>query len=178
MNNLFKYTLKQIISLTCLLLLSTPIYGQILDTSNRKEYTIKEISVKGETVYGAETIVTYSGLKKGETVTIPGGTKISNAIKKLWDSNLFNNIDVFIQKIEDKDIYLQIQLDDLPELKDVKISGVKKGKFSGIIDENKLTPGIKVTENLITTTKNYLESKYRKEGYLKAKTIITTTKGI
>ena len=153
-------------------------HGQTLDISKRKDYTIADISVKGETVYGAETIITYSGLIKGEKVTIPGGTKISDGIKKLWDSNLFSNIDVFISKIEGDQIHLEIQLDDLPELKGVKITGVKKGKISGIIDENKLTPGIKVTENLITTTKYYLENKYKKEGYLNAKALISTSKVI
>ena len=142
-----------------MIFMSNTAHGQALDMSKRKDYTIADISVKGETVYGAETIVTYSGLIKGETVTIPGGTKISDGIKKLWDSNLFSNIDVYISKIEGNQVYLEIQLDDLPELKEVKISGIKKGKIDEIIAENKLTPGTKVTENLITTTKYYLENK-------------------
>ena len=175
MNNLIKYILHLITNTACFLLLSSTLNGQILDDSKRKDYTLTDISIEGQTVYSAETIITYSGLKKGDIVTIPGGVKISNAIKKLWDSNLFNNIDVFISKIEGAEISLQIKLDDLPELKEVKITGVKKGKISGIIEENKLNPGVKVTENLITTTKNYLESKYRKDGFLKAKTIISTT---
>ena len=175
MNNLIKNTLRLIINTACFLLISSTLYGQVLDDSKRKDYTLTDISIEGQTVYSAETIITYSGLKKGDIVTIPGGVKISNAIKKLWDSNLFNNIDVFISKIEGAEISLQIKLDDLPELKEVKITGVKKGKISGIIEENKLNPGVKVTENLITTTKNYLESKYRKDGFLKAKTIISTT---
>ncbi len=178
MNNLTKNSLRLIINTACFLLLSSTLYGQILNDSKRKDYTLADISIEGQTVYSPETIITYSGLKKGDIVTIPGGVKISNAIKKLWDSNLFNNIDVFISKIEGTEISLQINLDDLPELKEVKITGVKKGKISGIIDENKLNPGVKVTENLITTTKNYLESKYKKDGFLKAKTIITTTKVI
>ena len=175
MNNLIKHSLHLITNTACFLLLSSTLNGQILDDSKRKDYTLTDISIEGQTVYSAETIITYSGLKKGDIVTIPGGVKISNAIKKLWDSNLFNNIDVFISKIEGSEISLQIKLDDLPELKEVKITGVKKGKISGIIEENKLNPGVKVTENLITTTKNYLESKYRKDGFLKAKTIISTT---
>ena len=175
MNNLIKHSLHLITNTACFLLLSSTLNGQILDDSKRKDYTLTDISIEGQTVYSAETIITYSGLKKGDIVTIPGGVKISNAIKKLWDSNLFNNIDVFISKIEGAEISLQIKLDDLPELKEVKITGVKKGKISGIIEENKLNPGVKVTENLITTTKNYLESKYRKDGFLKAKTIISTT---
>ena len=43
-----------------------------------------------------------------------------------------------------------------------------------IIKENKLQNGVKVTENLITTTKNYLENKYKKKGFLNAKVIIKT----
>ena len=73
-------------------------------------------------------------------------------------------------------MFLELQLDDLPELKEVKIVGVKKGKIKEIVKENKLDKGVKVTENLTTTTKNYLESKYRKLGFLNAKTSITTKK--
>ena len=107
---------------------------------------------------------------------IPGGVKISAAIKKLWDSNLFSSIEVFATKTEGSNVYLEVALNDLPELKDVKIVGVKKGKIKEIIKENSLTSGVKVTENLITTTKNYLENKYRKLGFLNAKTTVTTSK--
>ena len=140
------------------------------------EFTIADISVSGETVYGSETIITYSGLKKGDAIKMPGGTKVSDAIKKLWDSNLFSSIDVFVSKTVGSEIYLEIDLNDLPELKNIKVSGIKKSKVKEIIKENKLIKGVKVTENLITTTKNYLESKYRKLGFLNAKTTITTTK--
>lgn len=139
-------------------------------------FTIAEITVSGDTSYGSETILTYSGLKKGESVIIPGGTKISAAIKKLWDSNLFSSIEVFATKTEGSRVYLEVALNDLPELKEIKIVGVKKGKISEIIKENNLVKGVKVTENLITTTKNYLENKYRKLGFLNAKTTVTTSK--
>jgi outer membrane protein insertion porin family len=81
-NNLIKNTLRLIINTACFLLLSSALYGQILDDSKRKDYTLTDISIEGQTVYSAETIITYSGLKKGDIVTIPGGVKISNAIKK------------------------------------------------------------------------------------------------
>ena len=178
MNKLSSRSTKLILIIGCLICFNISLNGQILNSKKTKEYQISDISIKGETVYSAETIITYSGLSKGDVLTIPGSVKISNAIKKLWDSNLFNNIDVYIVKIEEKNIYLQIHLDDLPELKNIKVVGLKKNKINGVIEENKLTPGIKVTENLITTTKNYLESKYRKEGYLKAKATITTNKVI
>ncbi|MBN4085437.1 BamA/TamA family outer membrane protein, partial [Flavobacteriaceae bacterium AH-315-B10] len=119
----------------------------------------------------------FSRLQKGQEVIIPG-EKISAAIRKLWGSNLFSSIDIYINKIEGDNVFLEIELIDLPELKEIKIEGVKKSKFEEIIKENKLQSGTKVTENLITTTKNYLESKYRKKGFLNAKVNITTTKVI
>ncbi|NNC45055.1 MAG: BamA/TamA family outer membrane protein, partial [Winogradskyella sp.] len=55
------------------------------------------------------------------------------------------------------------------------ILGVKKGKKELIISENNLRQGAKVTENLITTTKNYLTNKYKKDGFLNTKVNIITS---
>jgi len=174
-NRAFRY--KNTILCFCLLLSSFAVLSQ-QNNPSISEFTIADITVTGQTAYGAETILTYSGLRKGETVIIPGSVKISAAIKKLWDSNLFSSIEVFATKTEGRNVYLEVALNDLPELKEVKIVGVKKGKVKEIIDENNLTSGVKVTENLITTTKNYLESKYRKLGFLNTKATVTTTKVI
>jgi len=172
-NKAFRY--RNTILCFCLLLSSFVIFSQ--ETKPKiTTFTIADITVTGETSYGSETILTYSGLKKGESVIIPGGVKISAAIKKLWDSNLFSSIEVYATKTEGSTVYLEVALSDLPELKDVKVVGVKKGKIKEIIKENNLTSGVKVTENLITTTKNYLETKYRKLGFLNAKTTVTTSK--
>tara|TARA_B110000459_G_scaffold143254_1_gene156008 strand:+ start:778 stop:3399 length:2622 start_codon:yes stop_codon:yes gene_type:complete len=176
-NSLNKKASKYINKLLCIFLFmsSLAVFSQEKKPAIT-DFKIAEISVSGETVYGAETIITYSGLKKGETIKTEGGTKVSAAIKKLWESNLFSSIEVFVIKKVERDVYLEISLNDLPELKDIKVVGIKKGKIKEIVEENKLNKGVKVTENLITTTKNYLESKYRKLGFLNAKTIITTTK--
>ena len=133
-----------------------------------EKYEIGEISVSGNTSFSPLTIITYSGLEKGETISIPG-EKLSNAIKKLWGSNLFSSVNVYKKNISDNIIDLEIELFDLAELKELEINGIKKRKVEEIIKENKLQIGVKVTENLITTTKNYLENKYREKGFLKAK---------
>ena len=138
-----------------------------------KKYTLAEITVSGNTSFSEKTIITYSGLRKGKEITIPG-EDIGNAIKKLWNSKLFSDIEVYVTKIEGNVAYLQIKLSDLPQLNELKINGVKKGKKEGIITDNKLKKGTKVTENLITTTKNFLTKKYKKEGFLNTKVHINT----
>ncbi|WP_066226082.1 outer membrane protein assembly factor BamA [Formosa haliotis] len=133
-----------------------------------KKYTISEITVSGNSSFSEQTIVTYSGLRKGEELLIPG-EEISGAIKKLWKSGLFSDIEIYIKDVHDNVASLEIHLYDLPELRDVKITGIKKSKMEEIITENNLNEGVKVTENLITTTKNYLENKYSKDGFYSAK---------
>ena len=147
--------------------------AQDLSYAEGKKYTIAEITVKGNTSFSEQTIISYSGLRKGSSILIPG-EEISNAIKKLWKSNLFNDIEVYLVKVEDDAAYLEIRLSDLPELSEVKVTGVKKGKIEGIVKDNKLDKGVKVTENLITTTKNYLQNKYKKDGFYNTKVNINT----
>ncbi|MFV0565700.1 MAG: outer membrane protein assembly factor BamA [Flavobacteriaceae bacterium] len=155
------------------LLISVTIKAQDKPYVEGGKYTLGDITVKGNTVFNESTIINYSGLSKGKEITIPG-EDISNAIKKLWKSKLFSDIEIYVTKIEGNTAYLQIQLSDLPQLNEVKINGVKKGKVEDIIDENKLKKGTKVNENLITTTKNYLTNKYKKEGFLNTKVLINT----
>ena len=169
--NLFEKFSKvaYLLPLIVILLFSEFSYSQ----SNVERYNIGEIEVSGNTSFSPLTIITFSGLREGDAISIPG-EKLSNAIKKLWGSNLFSSVNVYKTKIEDGIINLEIELYDLPELTSLEITGVKKRKKEEIIKENKLQTGVKVTENLITTTKNYLENKYRKKGFFNAKVLIKT----
>ncbi|MBT8245015.1 MAG: BamA/TamA family outer membrane protein [Winogradskyella sp.] len=140
-----------------------------------KTYTINEITVTGNTAFNANTIITFSRLKKGQEVSI-GGEKIGEAVKKLWKSNLFSAIDIYFTNITPENtVDIEINLSDLPELNKVKIEGVKKGKKDEILDENNLKQKVKVTENLVTTTKNYLTNKYKKKGFLNTRVNVTTS---
>lgn len=173
----YNILLRNTLVFILLLSLSANAIAQDIEFDKGKRYTIGDVSVSGSTSFNASTVVTYSGLKKGEEIIIPG-EKISKAIKKLWGTNLFSDIDLYIIKIEEDTAFLEIRLVDLPELSDLKIEGVKKSKTDEIIKENKLVKGTKVTENLITTTKNYLTNKYRKNGFLNTRVNIKTTEVI
>ena len=163
-----------IIFTSILILNSFCTFGQFKNIDQGKTYTLEKIVVSGTQNYSPQTIIAYSGLKEGTTVSIPG-EKISTAVKKLWDSNLFSDIDVFLTESNGNQATIEIVLVDLPEINEVVINGVKKQKQQEIITENKLNKGVKVTENLITTTKNYLTNKYKKQGFFNAKTEIITS---
>ena len=133
-----------------------------------KTYVIDTITVKGLKTFSNQTVVSYSGLRKGQKVSIPGD-KISEVISKLWGLQLFSDINFYITKVDGDGVSLEIEIDELPTLTDVKINGIKKGKIETIIDETELTKGKKLSESFLTNTRNYIINKYKKEGFLNTK---------
>jgi len=173
-NNLPNNTvLKAFTKITGILLLFIVSFTSNAQIDDGAKYIIKDISVTGNTNFSAQTIIAYSKLRKGDEIQL-GGEKIGNAVKTLWKSNLFSSIDIYVTNIEGDSADLEIKLIDLPELVDLKIDGVKKNKKEEIINENNLKSGVKVTENLLTTTKNFLTNKYREKGFLNTKVNIIT----
>ena len=139
-----------------------------------KKYILAKVSVVGKISFNEQTVVTFSGLQKGQEITVPG-EEISGAIKKLGKLGLFDEISFYVNKIENDSIYLDLDIVELPKLNEVKFVGIKKSKVEGLIKDNNLTKNKIVNENLITTTKNYIENKYKKEGFYNTKVTITNT---
>ena len=138
-----------------------------------KKYILADVKVNGKISYNQQTVVTFASLEKGQQISVPG-EEISNAIKKLGKLGLFSDIDFYINKTEGDSIWLDLNIVELPKLSEAKIRGVKKSKIEGLIKDNSLTKGKIVNENLITTTKNYIENKYKKDGYYNTKVFIQT----
>lgn len=155
------------------LLISTSLFAQNIPSANGKQYTIGDIKVTGITSYNENTVITFTGLKKGERIFLPGD-RISKVIKKLWDLELFSDINFYISNVNGDVADLEINIQEVAELNEVRIKGVKKRKAEQLIKDNGLTKGAKVTENLTTTTRNFISNKYRKDGFLNTKVVINT----
>ncbi len=140
-----------------------------------KKYILADVAVIGKISFNSQTVITFTSLEKGKEITIPG-EEISNAIKKLGKLGLFDEISFYVNKIQHDSIYLDLHIEELPKLNEVKFVGVKKSKIEGLIKDNGLTKSKVVNENLITTTKNYIENKYKKDGYYNTKVTINTVK--
>jgi len=140
-----------------------------------KKYILAKVELTNKISFNDQTVVTFAGLQKGQEITVPG-EEISSAIKKLGKLGLFDEIAFYVNHIENDSIYLDLDIVELPKLNDVKFTGVKKSKTEALIKDNSLTKGKVVNENLITTTKNYVENKYKKEGYYKTKVNINVIK--
>src|SRR6478609_370255 len=140
-----------------------------------KKYILADVKVIGDISFNPQTVVTFAGLEKGQEITVPG-EQISSSIKKLGKLGLFDEIAFYVNRVENDSIFLDLNIKELPKINEVKFVGVSKSKTEGFIKDNGLTNGKIVTENLITTTKNYIEKKYKKDGFFNTKVYITTSK--
>ena len=105
-----------------------------------KKYIIDSIIVTGLKSYEDKTVISYSGLRKGQSIQVPG-EEISNVIQKLWNLELFSDINFYTAGVNGNLITLEIEIEELPTLSDVKIVGIKKSKAQNIIKDTELTKG-------------------------------------
>ena len=152
---------------------STKVNTTILAENQTGTYTLKDIVVDGVKKYSPAQILRFTGLLKGEEVDIPG-QKISNAIKKLWDTQSFSEVEVYIESIDGKTVVLKFHLEDLKELGEVKFvgRGIGKSKNEKLAKDNNLKPGTKITQNLISSLKTNIPKDYVKKGFADAKITI------
>ena len=73
--------------------------AQDIKFNKGSEYVIEEISVTGLTNFNEHTVITYTGLRPGQKVRIPG-EEISAIISKLWKLDLFSDINFYLIKLE------------------------------------------------------------------------------
>ncbi len=158
-----------------LLFLLFTIQLQAQDTSyeNGKRYILGGLSVTGLQSYNEQTVKTFTGLRDGQPIVVPGD-QISSVIKKLWDLELFSSIDFYIINIQGDQIFLELHIQERPTLSKVTIYGVKKGKVDDLIQDTDLKKGKKITESFISNTKNYIQNKYKKQGFLNTQVLIAT----
>src|SRR5690606_31756784 len=139
-----------------------------------RQYILGGLSVTGLQSYNEQTVVTYTGLREGQPIRVPGD-EISAVIKKLWSLDLFSNVEMYYTKIEGEKIFLELHTKERPTMNEVTVYGIKKRKVEDILEDTDLKKGKNITESLMANTKNYLQNKYKKQGFLNARVNIATS---
>lgn len=145
---------------------------------NATEYIIGDITVAGAKSYNENTVVAFTGLRKGEKIFVPG-ERLSGVVKKLWGLKLFSDIRVYATGIKGDPndniidtIDLEFYIVEVPTLNVIEVEGIKKQRQKDLLKELNLTKGAKANENLITTTRNFIEKKYKDKGFLNADALV------
>lgn len=142
-----------------------------MDYASPGEYTIGGITTSGLQFLDQDIIISLSGLKVGDEISVPGDA-ISNAIRNLWDQNLFTDIKIYVTKKAGGSIFLEIALKERARLSRFMLKGVKKGEADDIREKIKLVKGRVVNENAKISTVNTIKDFYSEKGYNNASVTI------
>lgn len=143
-----------------------------LDYTQPSEYEIGEITVTGIQYLDPEALISITGLKVGDKITIPG-EDLSNAIRKLWDHGLVGDVEVSASKVIGKVVFLNFELKERPRLSKFIYKGVKKSEQEDLKDKVDNARGTIVNDALVKNTQKKIKSYYLEKGYLNAEVKIS-----
>ncbi|MGO3307558.1 MAG: outer membrane protein assembly factor BamA [Sphingobacterium sp.] len=130
-----------------------------------KDYVIAGVRVTGTEYLDGDVLVTISKLVVGQYIEVPSEAT-ANVVKTLMSQNLFDDVQLYAERIENENIYLEIRVRERPRLTRIDINGLKKTESEEIHKRLNTSAGKIVNENLIKTTKSTIEKFLREKSFL------------
>jgi outer membrane protein insertion porin family len=142
-----------------------PALMSIFNAKYPRKYIIADIAVKGNKAFDPAIVISVSGLAVGDEVTLPGGDNFAKAINKLWSQNMFTNINIWITKLEENNIWVEIDAVERPMLADFKFKGIRKTEADELKDKVGLVKSRVVTDNMKLSAKENIIKYYTEKGF-------------
>ena len=169
---MYKYINKLLLVFCLLMTFNTKVSAQIqvgndmseIDYSLPREYEIGGVTVTGVKYLDPQVLVMISGLQPGETINVPGD-KITNAIRKLWEQGLFEDVSITCTTKIGRKIFLNIDLKERPRISKFSFKGVKKSEAEELRKKINLTRGDVATEHTYTKTTRIIEDYFFDKGF-------------
>ena len=143
-----------------------------IDYSNPKKYEIAGITVEGTKFVDNTVLAMISGLRVGDEITVPGDD-IANAIRKVWEQGMFEDVAINATNIIGDKIFLQIVVRERARVSKFSFKGVKKSEADDIRSRINLSRGDIATQHLETKTRRIIEEYYADKGFLNVEVTIT-----
>ncbi|WP_338759856.1 outer membrane protein assembly factor BamA [Bernardetia sp. ABR2-2B] len=145
------------------------------DYANPKEYTVGGISVEGASYLDPNALISLTGLRIGDKITIPG-EDIGLAIRKLWKQGLLGDVSIEVDKFEAEKVFLKLILTERPRLSRFEFTGIPKGQKSTLKDKVTLVRGRIVNDVILKNTEVAIKQHYIKKGFRNVKVNIVQKK--
>ncbi len=133
-----------------------------------KKYKIADIKITGVKNYDDFVLIGFSGLSVGEEITVPGD-EVTTAVKRFWKHGLFSDVKILASKIEDDQIWLEIQLKQRPRISEVHYSGIKKSEREDLEARLGLKKGYQITPNVMDRTETVIKRFFDDKGFKNVK---------
>jgi outer membrane protein insertion porin family len=142
------------------------------DYARPKDYEIGGITVNGVKYLDQNVLIMLSGLNVGDKIKVPGD-RITEAIRKLWDQGLFENVSISASNIQGGLIFLSIDLKERPRVSKFSFEGLRKSEADDIRTKINLSRGDVANDHLFVKTRTIIQKHFAEKGYLNTEVEIT-----
>ena len=149
----------------------TSVDADLLNIFNQrtpKKYKIAAVRVTGNKTFDENLLISIANINIGDEVAIPGGDAFSKAITKLWNERYFSDVEIFITKLVDKEIEIEIAVTERPRLANFIFKGVRKGESEDLTGKTGLVRNRVITENMKISAVEAIKKFYAEKGYQNA----------
>lgn len=134
---------------------------------NPKDYIIGDITISGAKNLDKDVLIQIAKINKGDRINLPGEASAS-VLKNMWSQGLFDDVQLFITKINLDTVYLELSVTERPRLSRMRMTGIRKGEIEDIQKKLSDKTGKIVNENLLSTTSAIIKKHFNEKGYLNA----------
>ncbi len=146
----------------------TSIDADLLNIFNQKtpkKYKVTAVKVTGNKFFDENLLISIANINIGDEIAIPGGDNFSKAITKLWGQNYFSDVEVYITKLDGKNIEIEISVTERPRLSKFFFKGIRKGESEELSGKTGLIPNRVITENMKISAIEAIRKYYAEKGF-------------
>ncbi len=137
-----------------------------------KEYTIADVKITGIQYLDTSIIFSIANLTPGDKFVHPGEEIFAKSIANLWRQKFFSNVRIYVTKIDDNKVWLEVNLQERPRLGNFKFVGIKKTQQDEIQEKVNLAKQTIITENTRKDIVEKTEKYFADKGYRNVKVTI------
>ncbi len=177
-----RFLLRLSVTVMAVLVSVCTIQAQVADTTNptsldpkllewknakiTKEYIIADVKITGIKHLDTSIVYSIANLQVGDKFVHPGADIFAKAIAALWRQKFFSGVQIYVTKVQDEKVWIEVSVVERPRLGNFKFIGIKKSDEEDILTKVNLAKQTIITENtrrqiVEQVTKFYTEKAYQ-----------------
>lgn len=139
-----------------------------------KEYTVASVAITGVRYLDTSIVYSIANINPGDKFMHPGSDIFGKSIASLWRQKLFSNVQIYVTRVEDDRVWLEVSVQERPRLGSFRFIGPKKSEAEELQTKINLVKQTIVTENTIREIVEKTEKFYTEKAYRNVKVWVET----
>lgn len=141
-----------------------------VDYNAPKTYIIGDIKVKGTNYLNNDQIISLTGMKIGDKVTVPS-EDLSSIIKRIWLQRYFSEVGIYVDSLSTNQdtAFFRLQIKERPRVSAWQFKGVKNAEKDDLKERLNLRRGGELSEYVVSSSTGIIKKYMKEKGFLNAK---------